>query len=150
MVGSGLGQPGLKETVVSAFGDFLWATSARKALTSIALVASTITAVATAAPTAEPWIAAHRGYVREIVDALEKKFRIAEDKGYATIRDLQIEQAEGKRDQAAELIFKWQVELGKAPDDQAKALISDRLRDLERTKRRLDAQIETLTKARGH
>ncbi len=113
----------------------------------VVAITAAIVGVATAWPLLEPWVAAHRGYVREVSSAIEFKLNLAQIKGYAAIRDIQIEQAEGKRDQVEDSIFKWNIEMEKAPDLQSKSLIADRIRDLQNIKRKLDSQLDTLNKA---
>lgn len=130
-------------------GSFLWGSPVKKAATSITLVASCITAVAAAAPVVEPYIAAHRGYVRDVASIVDSKTKLAQAESQRVIRDLQVEQAEGKRDQTEESMFKWSRELEKATDEQAKQLIRERIRDLANTKSRLESQIRTLNEVRG-
>lgn len=64
----------------------------------------------------------------------------------ARLKDLQIEQAEGKRDVVEESIFKWNDTISKEHDDDKRLLYRQRVRELEQTKRRLDDQIDTLRK----
>ena len=66
-----------------------------------------------------------------------------------TIVDLQSELAEGKKEATDEALAKWKFELERAKEDNTRALIQSRIRDLETTKRKLDAQIDTLNRMRG-
>lgn len=115
----------------------------------IGVTAGAIVSAAAAWPLIEPYLVAHRGYVRHVSDSVSNNSSAAQSESRKVIRDLQVEQAEGKRDQADEALFKWKVELNKAADDQTRQLIFERLRELENTKRKLGDQIETLNKARA-
>lgn len=59
-----------------------------------------------------------------------------------TLRDIQIEMAQGKIEQTDELLFKWNKELLEGRGD--KALIKSRIKELEATKEQLKEQISTL------
>lgn len=96
----------------------------------------------------EPYMIAHRGYVRFVTMQFADKSDAAQNQSRRVIRDLQVEQADGKRDAAEEAIFKWGLELSKATDEQAKQLITARIRELQNTKQKLDNQIDTLNRAR--
>lgn len=100
-------------------------------------------------PHIEPWLAAHRGYVREVSAAVSTELKEAQDKGYSALRDLQVETANGKLDQTEDNIAKWNVELNKAADDQAKQLIQGQIRKLDATRDGLKEQIKTLNKVRS-
>ena len=130
--------------------DFAWGTGARKTITSITITAGMITAVAAAAPTVEPWIAAHRGYVREYADGLAiakiQEYKLAQAEVKRTVSHIQRELAEGKREATISDLAKWKLELTKSHDDVAQQLIADQVRRLEETRFKLDKQIETLDK----
>ena len=57
-----------------------------------------------AVPKIEPFAPAHRAYVRE---------QVAEEKTMQILRDVQIEQAEGKRDATINDLAKWTLEYSK-------------------------------------
>lgn len=65
------------------------------------------------------------------------------------IRDLQIENAEGKRDATEENIFKWTDRMKEATDPDRIREYRDRIRELEIVKRKQDDQIKTLNRLRG-
>lgn len=114
----------------------------------IGVTAGAIVSAAAAWPLIEPYLAAHRGYVRYVAGEVSNGASTAQSESRKVIRDLQVEQAEGKRDAAAGDLVKWEIELGKTSNDQTRALIEKQMRELTVTKHRLDSQIETLNKAR--
>lgn len=107
-----------------------------------------VVGAAAAWPILEPYLAAHRGYVRFIAMEATGKYQADQLESRRVVRDIQVEQADGKREQTEEAIFKWQLELAKAPDEQARQLISNRIRELQNTKAKLINQIDTLNKVR--
>jgi len=126
----------------------LWSTGARKFVTSavaaIGVLAGTITGVHSAWPIVDEWVPTSHGYARELHKDV---VRIAEEysnKNAAILRDVQIEQAEGKQEAVSSELFKWQIELNKTADENVKPLIQEQIRRLNTTKDRLDAQIRTL------
>ena len=60
------------------------------------------------------------------------------------IRDLQIDIAQGKRDQAADSLTKWGIELNKTNDPTTKRLIQGQVDELQSTIDKLNSQIQTL------
>lgn len=116
----------------------------------VGAITAAIIGVATAWPLIEPYVAAHRGYVRHVAAEIGDKNELAQHQNRKVIRDLQIEQADGKRDQIEEAIFKWEIELAKITDEQARFLINSRIRELQNTKSKLENQIETLNKAKSN
>lgn len=107
-----------------------------------------IVGVATAWPLMEPFMAATRGYAREIIALSEGKANVAQRTTLGAVRDIQIEQAVGKRDVVVNDVAKWNLELSKITDDSTKDLISRQIRTLNETKTKLDRQIDTLNKNR--
>ena len=66
-----------------------------------------------------------------------------------TVQDVQIEIAEGKREQTKDSLAKWGVELARAANDQTKSLIQRQINELQATIDRLNSQITTLKQLRG-
>ena len=62
----------------------------------------------------------------------------------APLRDLQIDIAQGKRDQAADSLTKWGIELNKTQDPTTKRLIQGQVDELQSTIDKLNSQIQTL------
>ena len=126
----------------------LWSTGTRKAITStaaaIAAVAGAITGVNAAWPMVEPLLPAHRAYARDLSGHVEKIAESYANKNAIILRDVQVEQAEGKRDAVDGEIFKWTIELNKASDESVKPLISEQIRRLSVAKDKLNDQIKTL------
>lgn len=111
-------------------------------------ITGAIVGVATAWPLIEPYMAAHRAYVRAVAMGLTDTYQAAQSDSRRVIRDLQLETAEGKRDSASDSIIKWTVELRKSNDETTKSMIQGQIDQLLMTKRRLNDQIETLNKTR--
>lgn len=65
------------------------------------------------------------------------------------LRDMQIEQAQGKLDANNDAMTKWKVELGKTQDEQTRSMIEGTIRDLNLRVRALNAQLNDLTSARA-
>ena len=124
-----------------------WSSPLRKAITSITVTASCITAVAAAAPTVEPFVPAHRAYVRYETEEFTSKLKLAQTEVQRTLMNIQKEQADGKKEAAENDLFKARLELGKATDDQTKQFIGEQVHKLESTIRKLDSQIDTLSRA---
>ena len=100
----------------------------------------------------EPIWYASRAYARDLQSVTIKEAQSIGERNNVILRDLQIEQAEGKRDAAANDIAKWNVELAKAEKQNDAALaykIRDAISKLTSIHDRLDAQIKTLNKLRG-
>jgi hypothetical protein len=114
----------------------------------LAFVAAIGGAVA-AVPKIEPVFPAHRLYVREEVRHVHDTIQMAQDASIRALRDVQVEQAEGKREAADDALATWQLKLSGTTDETAKQLIRERIRALENTQRKLDGQINTLNRLRG-
>lgn len=65
-----------------------------------------------------------------------------------TVRDLQLEAAEGKLTATKNDQVKWEVELRKTKDQVTRDLINKQMRELENTRGRLEQQIKTLNAIR--
>lgn len=114
----------------------------------VVAITGAIVGVATAWPLIEPYMAAHRAYVRAVAMGLTDSYQAAQSDSRRVIRDLQIEQAEGKRDSATDAIVKWTIEIRKSNDETTKSMIQGQIDQLLMTKRRLNEQIDTLNKTR--
>lgn len=114
----------------------------------VAAITSAIVGIAAAVPIVEPYMVAHRGFVRDSISFSAQANVLSQTESQRTIRDLQIEQAEGKREAVQDALLKWAVEANKTTDTQTKQLIAERLRELAISKRMLDSQIDTLNKVR--
>ena len=140
--------------LVGGLSQTLFSTGIRKAVTGtcalIVAVTGAIAGIKAEASDIEYVIPAHRGYVRFYTDdraqAEIKNYKLAQAEVQRTVAHIQRELADGKRESVDNDLFKWKLELGKATDDQSRALISEQIRKLEGTKLRLDNQIETLDK----
>lgn len=111
-------------------------------------ITGAIVGIASAWPILEPYMAAHRAYVRAVAMGLTDTYQAAQSDSRRVIRDLQLETAEGKRDSASDSIIKWTVELRKSNDETTKSMIQGQIDQLLMTKRRLNEQIDTLNKTR--
>lgn len=131
-----------------SIGAFLWASPLRKFATSVTTACAMVVGLHQAVPVLEPWWPASRSYAQDVIASIEGRVQSAEQKGYAAIRDLQIELAEGKREQADRELFQWTMELSRINDDQAKVLIQDHIRKMNATRDRLTDQINSLNKAK--
>lgn len=131
-------------TLSSRAHGLAWSTPCRKritiALSFISLLAGTIIAVASAIPVVEPYAPAHRLYVRE---------QVAEEKTTRILRDLQIEQAEGKRDAVRDKLYQWQDKLTEATDPEKKAFYRERVRETKDTQIKLEEQLRVLRTLRN-
>lgn len=146
-------KPAKRRAKRSAAYNLMWATPLRKritvAATTVGVIAGAITAAASAYVVIEPVMPALRYYVRDLVrDVIHTAQDTAKDNG-RILRDLQIEQAEGKRDATINDIAKWQIELAKALDDNSKEIIMRQLKSLDAARRNLEAQIDTLSRSRS-
>ena len=132
------------DNIHSAF----WSTSTRKTITSIAAVVVAITGMITgvhaAWPIVEPLLPAHRAYARDLTEHVTQVAETYANKNAAILRDVQIEQAEGKQEAVSSELFKWQLELSKTADENIKPLIQEQIRRLNNTKEKLNDQIKTL------
>jgi predicted negative regulator of RcsB-dependent stress response len=124
--------------------DFAWSTPLRKSCTVLAAIFGLIAAFASAWPVMEPFIPAHRAYARDLTEHVEKVAENYATKNAAILRDVQIEQAEGKRDAVASELFKWQVELNKTSDENIKPMVQEQIRRLNNIQDKLNDQIKTL------
>lgn len=115
----------------------------------VAAISAGIVGGARAWPILEPFWFAHRGYVRDYTMLASDKTNAAQSDSRKIIRDLQVESAEGKRDQTEDSILKWKIELAKASDVQTIQMISKQISTLENTKSKLVNQIDTLNAVRG-
>lgn len=88
-------------------------------------------------------------YVDSTLEDARGEFKNTQTTTLSVLRDLQIETAEGKRDNAATAIDKFQLDLNKAKDDSERLSINKSIRDQQNTKDKLDAQIKTLNKLRA-
>lgn len=115
----------------------------------VATISGGIVGYAKAWPEIEPWWWASRGFVYSQVDSARSQFKQAQDSTAAILRDLQIEQAEGKRDAAKEAKAKWGVELNKTADPITREMIDRHINELEASVGKLDSQIRTLNRMRA-
>ncbi len=89
----------------------------------------------------EPRLLASHLYVRD---------QVAQADTLKVLRDLQVESAEGKREATINDIAKWNLEMSKAHDNNAKELIQKQINTLDATRQKLEAQIRTLNGIRGY
>ena len=148
-----MGKQPKQRTMAVRAHSLLWSTPLRKrltvALSFVSLLAGTIVAVAKALPVVEPYAPAHRAYVREQHDDTVQIAQSAAKENQAILRDLQVEAAEGKLAATTNDLAKWNLELNKAADESTKDIIRRQINTLEATKRKLEAQINTLNRIRG-
>src|SRR3974390_801247 len=89
----------------------------------------------------EPYAPAHREYVRETV-------KIADERVLKKQLDIQLEQAQGKREWVEDALTNWQLRLSTTTDLSAKFMMEQRILNLNETLEKLNKQIETLHKER--
>lgn len=138
--------------MINSLVQALVGSPARKLITGITAIFAFVAAIGGAVkawPDLEPGMPALRHYVRSEVTDAERRVKIAQEGTVRILRDLQIEQAEGKRDRIENDIAKWALERGKTQDPGTAAMIDEELRRSVQTKQRIDRQIETLTRMRG-
>lgn len=88
-------------------------------------------------------------YVDTTLEDARGEFKNTQNTTLSVLRDMQIEQAEGKRDAAKEAKAKWSVELGKTKDSVSRDMIERHINDLDATAGKLDGQIKTLNRLRS-
>jgi len=97
----------------------------------------------------EPAVPAQRYWVRNHVEEETTKLKLTEDTTLKVLRDLQIETAEGKRDNAANARAKFELDYAHEKNDERKLEIGKTIRSLQGTEDKLNQQIKTLNKLRG-
>ena len=116
---------------------------------AITTITGAIVGMSRALPVVEPYWPAHRMYVRDRVDFARDEFKATENSNTLILRDLQIEQAEGKRDAVKNDLAKWAVELNKTQDPQTRQLIEKTINEQNATYERLQEQLRSLNKLRA-
>jgi hypothetical protein len=88
-------------------------------------------------------------YVDGRVDIKIGPMRFAFDTTSTAVRDLQIENAQGKLEATNNAMVNWQVELKKTKEQTTRELINRQMRELEVTRGRLEEQVRTLNAIRN-
>ena len=100
---------------------------------SVTAVAVMVSAIVGAATVAEPYLPAHRGYVR-----------LSEAQVERSMHEVKVDIANGKREATDNDLFKAGLELKRATDEGTKEYIQQQILRLQQTKEKLDRQIDTL------
>lgn len=87
--------------------------------------------------------------IKRDIDDTKTELKSSLDSTNYILRDMQIEQAQGKLDANADAITKWKIELSKAQDPQTRVLVEGTIKDLESRVRSLSDQINTLSSIRA-
>ena len=83
------------------------------------------------------------------VDVKIGPLQLAFDGTSSAVRDLQIEQAEGKLSAVKNDQVKWELELKRTQNAASRGLIQKQMLDLELTRGRLEQQLKTLNEIRS-
>lgn len=116
---------------------------------ALTIITGAIVSTDKAAPIVEPYWFAHRLYVRNSVESVRSEFKATENGNTIILRDVQIEQAEGKRDAVKNDLAKWAVELTKTQDPTTRQLIEKTISEQTATYERLQEQLRSLLKMRA-
>lgn len=121
--------------------------SVAKIKTVTALLAL-IAASGAAYAVAEPYLPAHRGYVRseaqKQVEEHSAKDNKAFDKLYKAQSEVQINIAESRKAVTEKELFDWQIKLPEINDPQFKQMVQERVRSLNDLRERLEEHLKTL------
>lgn len=93
---------------------------------------TTIVSGAAAWPHIEPWLAAHRGYVREVGAELDAKTQTILLPMQRSIRDATVARLEERQNVIENDLARWELLLPKATDDIEKLRIGESVRTLKR------------------
>lgn len=112
-----------------------WATLPKWVRGTIALIgsfAATIVSITAAWPHIEPWVAAHRGYVREVSIELDAKTQISLLPMQRSIRDATVARLQERQNVIDNDLTRWELLLVKATDDLEKIKIGSSIKMLRR------------------
>ncbi len=118
----------------------------RWSLSSLALVATIVGGIVAAWPFIEPYMAATRGYARDLIEVHSGQVKLAQSKTEMQLHSLQVDTANGKLDQTNNDLFKAQLELKKAADPSTQEFITNQINKLQSTKSAIESQIRTLNR----
>lgn len=124
----------------------LWAAGA------VVTITGAVVGINNALPVLEPYAPATHSFTRELTDGLDKRLSMAQSSTDYILRDIQLEQAQGKSDANADSIVKWKLERAKSQDPVTQSMIDTHIHDLGVLADRLDSQVKTLKdlKAKQH
>lgn len=104
----------------------------RGPLLGLGALFTTVVSGAAAWPHIEPWLAAHRGYVRDVSIELDNKTQMTLLPMQRSIRDATVARLEERQNVIENDIARWELQLAKATDDIEKLRIGGSLRALKR------------------
>ena len=113
-------------------------------LSSLALVATIAGGVVVAWPMVEPYMAATRGYARELTKEHAEKDLTAQAKVERVLHHIQLDAANGKLEATDNDLFKAQLEMKKTQDPSTQEFIAGQINKLQATKQAIENQIRAL------
>ena len=118
-------------------------------VSGIATVTAAIIGLHNVEPIIDPWMPATRGYVSETITGFKSLIASEQTTTNSILRDIQVEQAEGKLDATRDAIAKAQIEKAKTSDAGTLSILDQHLKNLIATQARLEEQLRSLKKARS-
>jgi len=115
----------------------------------VTAIAGAIVGVAKSWEYIEPGMPAFRYYVRDRIDTSLSPFKTAQQSQTSILRDLQIENTEGKRSNAANALANWKLERLKTQDPVTQGLIDRQIQEKDNELKKLDSQLKTLNELRS-
>lgn len=117
---------------------------------TMASVAGAITAVNAAWPTMEPWLAAHRGYVRDHTVQESAKIRAAFAPTRLSVIEVQLSIARNRKSQIRDRLLTLEIELIKAVGTEDKVRKQHQIGQLQEEFTELNTEIKALLFQREH
>lgn len=87
--------------------------------------------------------------VRKDIDSTKSDLKSSLDNTNYILRDMQIEQAQGKLDASTDAVSKWKLELAKTKDPQTQTMIEGTIKEIDVRIRSLNSQLNTLNQLRA-
>lgn len=113
-------------------------------LSSLALVATIIGGIVAAWPFIEPFMAATRGYAREVSETYGAKMQLAQAQLQVQQHDILVDVAKGKLEATENDLFKAQLEMKKTSDPATQEFINNQINKLQNTKNAIENQLKAL------
>lgn len=119
---------------------------------AVVTVTGAVVGINNALPVLEPYAPATHSFTRELTDGLDKRLTQAQNNTAYILRDIQIEQAQGKIDATSDAVVKWKLERSKTQDPVTQSMIDSHVNDLGAQAQRLHEQLKVLQqiKAKEH
>lgn len=120
----------------------------QRALTVLGVFFGTLTASATAWPLIEPYVAAHRGYVRDYHDEQAAKTRTLLEPLRIGQLNQQISASEGRAAQVEDRLISLEIDVAKATDAEEKIRKQFQIRKLQEEFTKIDGDVKRLIRER--